>query len=295
MNKSVISIKTMCKSYKDKKVLQSLNWDIAKGDIVALLGKNGAGKSTLLESIMNLREFESGELKIWGKQWKDLEQSQREKIGFVAQDIAGFEWMRVKEFLNYLGSFFPTWDKNYSDELRSRWGIDAMQKVGDLSGGQTQILHVIQAISIKPELLILDEPVAHLDPNMRRKFISELIELSCENETTMVFSSHIISDLERVANRVALLQNGKISMDYEIENLKASIAHLKITADKPLKQSEYFSELKSWNAYAHGATAKLVKPMQQSVDEFIKQSGYTIEATPISLEDWYLEVSNESS
>jgi len=294
MNNSVISIKNMKKSYKDKHVLKDLNWEIEKGDIVALLGKNGAGKSTLIESIMNLRNYQSGELTIWGHQWKDLPQDNRDKIGFVAQDIAGFEWMKVHQFLNYLGSFFPNWDKDYSDELRNRWSIDEKQKVGDLSGGQTQILHVIQAMSIRPELLILDEPVAHLDPNMRRQFISELIELCCENETTVIFSSHIISDLERVANKVALLIDGKIQMNYDIEELKSNIAHLKISSDKPLQQSEYYTQLRNWHAYAGGATAKLVLPMQQSIEEFVNNAPHAIEATPISLEDWYLEVSHES-
>ena len=294
MNNSVISIKNMCKSYKEKQVLKDLNWEIEKGDIIALLGKNGAGKSTLIESIMNLRDHQSGELKIWGNQWKNLPQTRCEKIGFVAQDIAGFEWMRVHEFLNYLGSFFPSYDKAYCDELRSRWDIDAKQKVAELSGGQTQILHVIQAISCNPELLILDEPVAHLDPNMRRKFISELINLCAKNETTIIFSSHIISDLERVANKVALLKDGKIQVNYDIEELKANIAHLKISAEAPLEQSEYYSQLRSWHAYTNGATAKLVVPMQQSIQEFINNAPHEIEATPISLEDWYLEVSHES-
>jgi len=283
----------MDKFYKDKQVLKDLNWEIDKGDIVALLGKNGSGKSTLIESIMNLRNLQSGELKIWGHHWKDLPQEKRDKIGFVAQDIGGFEWMRVKEFLNYLGSFFPSYDKVYCDELRSRWNIDSMQKVAELSGGQTQILHVIQAISIQPELLILDEPVAHLDPNMRRKFISELINLCFEHQTTVLFSSHIISDLERVANKVALLKDGKIQMNYDIEELKANIAHLKISANGPLEQTEYYSELKNWHAYANGATAKLVLPMSQSIEEFINKAPHAIEATPISLEDWYLEVSHE--
>lgn len=294
MSSPIISINNLCKSYKDKKVLDALNWQVEKGDIIALLGKNGAGKSTLLETIMNLREFNGGELSLWGNHWDDLPQLQREKIGFVAQDTVGFEWMRVKEFLTYLGSFFSNWDKPYCEKLRRRWNIDANQKVGDLSGGQTQILHVIQAISIRPELLILDEPVAHLDPVMRRQFISELIELSCENNTTILFSSHIISDLERVANKVALLKDGRIDMNYDIESLKSSIAHLKIMSDKPIEQNEYFSELSNWHAYEHGATAKLIKPMDISIDEFINNSGYNIEYTPISLEDWYLEVNYES-
>ena len=294
MNPAIISIKNMTKSYQEKTVLNSLNWHIQKGDIIALLGKNGAGKSTLLETIMNLRELDSGELRLWDNNWHKLPQNKREKIAFVAQDTAGFEWMRVKDFLTYLGSFFPTWDHQYCDKLRDRWDLDPNQKVGDLSGGQTQILHVIQALSVKPELLILDEPVAHLDPNMRRGFISELIELACEMETTVIFSSHIISDLERVANKVALLNEGTIEFYHEVELLKSSIAHIKIAADEPLEQTDYFAEVVNWRKQTQGATASIVKPMQKSLQDFIKNSPNPIEYIPMSLEDWYLEVSNAS-
>ncbi|MBL4661815.1 MAG: ABC transporter ATP-binding protein [Alcanivoracaceae bacterium] len=295
MNPAIISIKNMTKSYQEKTVLNSLNWQIQKGDIIALLGKNGAGKSTLLETIMNLREFNSGELKLWDKNWHKLAQNKREKIAFVAQDTVGFEWMRVNDFLTYLGSFFPTWNHQYCDKLRDRWDLDPKQKVGDLSGGQTQILHVIQALSVKPELLILDEPVAHLDPSMRRGFISELIELACEIGTTVIFSSHIISDLERVANKVALLKDGQIEFYHEVELLKASIAHVKIAAEKSLEQTEYYANLINWQKHAQGATATIVKPMQQSLQNFIKNAPNSIEYIPMSLEDWYLEVSNASS
>ena len=289
----IISVNEITKSYQQNKILNALNWQIEQGDIIALLGKNGAGKSTILESIMNLREFDSGALTLWGHPWSQLPQSRRDKIGFVAQDTVGFEWMRVQEFLTYLGSFFPSFDQKYCDTLREKWNLDPKKKVGDLSGGQTQILHVIQAFSFRPELLILDEPVAHLDPNMRRQFISELVDLAYDNNSSVIFSSHIISDLERVANKVALLRNGTIEVNHDIEELKSSIAHVKISSDKPLEQSDYYSELINWQSFAHGATATIAKPMQCSLKEFITNSPNTLETTPLSLEDWYLEVSNE--
>lgn len=294
MNPSIISLKNINKSYQGHKVLDNLNWHVQQGEIVALLGKNGAGKSTLLESIMNLRKIDRGELKLWGNRWKNLPQPQREKIAYVAQDTVGFEWMRVDVFLSYLGSFFPSWDEKYCYQLRERWQLDGAKKVGDLSGGQTQILHVIQALSVKPELLILDEPVAHLDPNMRRQFISELVALACDSNITVVFSSHIVSDLERVASKVALLKDGQINISYEIEELKSSIAHLKIAAKGPLQQSPYYSELANWQSHSQGASATVVKPMPTTLESFMQNAPNKIEHTKISLEDWYLEVCNES-
>lgn len=285
----------MIKGYDEGNVISGLNWEINQGDVVALLGRNGSGKTTLLECIMNIRQYESGELKLWGHDWENLSQQKRQKIAFVAQEIIGFEWMKVEDFINYLGGFFPDYDKSYALKLVNDWGLVASKKVGDLSKGQKQILHVIQALSIKPELLILDEPVAHLDPSMRRKFIAELIDLAYENKMTVIFSSHIISDIERVASKVALLKNKKIALEYDIENLKSHISHVKISADEPLIKPAYFSELDRWKTYAHGATAKIIKPLSKNLDDFIKESPNKIECTPMSLEDWYLEVNNESA
>lgn len=292
---SIISISKLNKSYKNNHILKSLNWDIDKGDVVALLGKNGAGKSTLLESIMGLRDIDNGELRLWRSSWLDLKQKQREKVAFVSQDTVGFEWMRVKDFLAYLGNFFIGFDRQYCNELQQRWNLEPKQKVADLSRGQTQILHIIQALSVKPELLILDEPVAHLDPNMRRQFISELKELTSKLNTTVIFSSHIVSDLERVANKVALLKNGKIEHFYEVAELKASIAQVKILSEGLLKQSGVFSEFINWNSQENIATATIVKPLTNTIDEIENINKCRIEIRSLSLEDWYLEISNDTN
>ena len=294
MKKPIISITNLEKSYQSQPVLKSLNWQVEPGDIVALLGRNGAGKSTLLESIMNLRQVNKGEISLWGQNWSALPQSQREKLAFVSQDTSGFEWMRVKDFLTYLGGFFPSWDKLYCEQLQSRWNLNPLKRVGELSGGQAQIMHVIQALSVKPELMILDEPVAHLDPNMRRQFLAELIELSCEHNSTVIFSSHIVSDLERVANKVALLMDGCIAHYYDVEELKSSIAHVKFSSHSPLQQSPEFAEFINWRPMAQGATATIAKPLNQSLEEFKSNCSHPIETMPMSLEDWYLEISHAS-
>lgn len=294
MIKPIISIKHLSKTYDGVNVLNGIEWDVQKGDIVALLGKNGAGKSTLLECIMNIRQFEFGELKIWGYSWNDMPQEKREKIAYVSQEIAGFEWMKVKEYITYLGGFFPSFDQYYANNLMVNWDLYPDKKVKHLSKGQKQILHVIQAFSTKPELLILDEPVAHLDSGMRRKFIAELIDLAYENKTTVLFSSHIISDVERIANQVAILKSKKIEINQDVEQLKLSIGHLKISGNDPLDQTEYYKKLSQWQSYDKGATAKIIQPLDNSIDEYIKNAPNPIEHTPMSLEDWYLEMQNEA-
>ena len=292
MNTPIISISNLTKSYGNHSILDQLNWDVEQGDIVALLGKNGAGKSTLLETIMKLRNPDQGTINVWGRSWDELPQEKKESVGFVAQDIKGYEWMSVKSFLEFLGGFFPTWNREYCDQLRNKWGLPENKRVGDLSGGQSQILHVIHALSIRPELLVLDEPVAHLDPSMRRQFLKELIELSCEIGSTVIFSSHIVSDLERVANKVALLKDGKIEHYHEVEQLKHAIAHVKISANHPIEQAPHFSEMINWQSRHDGATATIAAPLERSLEQLAKETGVTIESLPMSLEDWYLEVNH---
>ncbi len=295
MTQPVISIKNMSKNYDSVNVINGLNWQIQPGEIIALLGNNGAGKTTLMECMMNIRQFETGELKLWGYSWDELPQEYRVKIAYVSQEIQGFEWMKVKDFIVYLGGFFPSFDKQYATSLMYKWNLIPDKQISELSKGQKQILHVIQAFSVKPELLILDEPVAHLDSNIRRKFMAELIDLAYENNTTVIFSSHIISDIERVASKVALVKDKNIAVEYDLDNLKSSIAHLKIAADMPLEQIDYFKEAVNWHSYAQGATAKITQPLSNGLEDFIKHSPYNIEYTPMSLEDWYVEMNSDES
>ena len=292
MNQAVIKIDNVSKSYKDKMVLSNLSAQIKSGQIIGLVGRNGAGKTTLIEALMGLRELDSGEITIWAEALGDLPQKKKELIGFVPQDGIGFEWMKVGQYIEYFGGFFSHWDKQYSDELLRRWNLDKKSRIADLSGGQQQILQVIQALSIKPKLLILDEPVAHLDPNMRRQFLAELVELTCELGTTVLFSTHIISDLERIASHIALLNNGKIEHFYELEELKNNAASLLF--ENEVLDKKRFANLINWQTINSGNKAILVNPEGPTVSAIEKELGFDVQSQPLSLEDWYLEVTNET-
>lgn len=293
MNQTVLELEKVSKTYSDKQVLKSLSAKIEEGQIIGLVGRNGAGKTTLLESIMGLKSIEQGRILIWQQQLGELSESQKQQIGFVPQDGIGFEWMKVADYLNYFGGFFKSWSQNYSEQLVNRWKINKSQRIANLSGGQQQILQVIQALSIQPKLLILDEPVAHLDPNMRRQFLAELVDLTCEFGTTIVFSTHIISDLERVASHIALLENGQIDYYCELEELKQHAAHISFSGQ--LSERREFPELINWTESGNGTNAILARPAKHVLQQLKQRVNTELTVTPISLEDWYLEVTNESN
>ncbi len=217
-----VVVENLHKAFGTQQVLQGVNWNIASGKVIGLLGRNGAGKSTLLECLLGLRESDAGSSRLFGNPVTALDDQTRAKIGYVPQKSDLFEWLTPIQLLNYFKSLYPRWNQAKVDGLMERWGFhgEARDKqISQLSGGQRQRLSIIRALAHDPQLLVLDEPVASLDPVGRRDFLQELIGDVIERDTTVIFSTHILSDLERVALDVAFLQGGKIVLQGPLDEL----------------------------------------------------------------------------
>lgn len=199
--------------------LRGLDWRLHRGQVVGLLGRNGAGKTSLIEALLGLRAPSAGRAKLYGMPAQRPSDAVRAKIGYVPQHSGLFEDLGVQQLLDYFASFYPQWNTAKVDQLLSRWDIPKQQRVGSLSGGQQQRLSIIRALGHEPELLVLDEPVASLDPSARRDFLRELVEQVVERGTTVLFSTHILSDLERVAVEVAFLREGRIALQAPLDEL----------------------------------------------------------------------------
>jgi ABC-2 type transport system ATP-binding protein len=199
--------------------LRGLDWRLHRGQVVGLLGRNGAGKTSLIEALLGLRAPSAGRANLYGMPAQRPSDAVRAKIGYVPQHSGLFEDLGVQQLLDYFASFYPQWNTAKVDQLLSRWDIPKQQRVGSLSGGQQQRLSIIRALGHEPELLVLDEPVASLDPSARRDFLRELVEQVVERGTTVLFSTHILSDLERVAVEVAFLREGRIALQAPLDEL----------------------------------------------------------------------------
>jgi ABC-2 type transport system ATP-binding protein len=202
-----------------QRVLDGLDWAIAPGQVVGLLGRNGAGKTTLIETLLGLREPDAGTARLFGQPAAALDDAARARIGYVPQRSDLFEWLTADQLLAYFRSFYPRWNTAKVEGLVARWDIARDKPIGRLSGGQQQRLSIIRALAHEPELLVLDEPVASLDPAGRRDFLRELVEQVVDRGTTVLFSTHILSDLERVALDVAFLAGGRIALQAPLDEL----------------------------------------------------------------------------
>ena len=221
-----LALQGLTVSFGKQRVLDGLDWTLPAGRVVGLLGRNGAGKTTLIETLLGLREPAAGQAQLLGQPALALGDDARARIGYVPQRSDLFEWMTADQLLAYFRSFYPRWNTAKVDGLMSRWDIARDKTIGKLSGGQQQRLSIIRALAHEPELLVLDEPVASLDPAGRRDFLGELVDQVVDRQTTIVFSTHILSDLERVAVDVAFLSGGKIALHAPLDELLESSVRL---------------------------------------------------------------------
>ena len=157
-------------AFGTQRVLHGLDWSLPTGQVVGLLGRNGAGKTTLLETLLGLREPDAGQALLFGQPSLALSDDARARIGYVPQRSDLFEWLTADQLLAYFRSFYPRWNTAKVDGLMARWDIARDKPIGKLSGGQQQRLSIVRALAHEPELLVLDEPVASLDPAGRRDF-----------------------------------------------------------------------------------------------------------------------------
>lgn len=208
--------------YGSQQVLRGLDWQLLPGQVVGLLGRNGGGKTTLLETLLGLREPAAGTAMLFGQPVASLDDAARARIGYVPQQAELFEWLTPTQLLAYFRSFYPRWNEAKVEGLMSRWDIARDKPIAKLSGGQKQRLSIIRALAHEPDLLVLDEPVASLDPAGRRDFLRELVEQVIDRGTTVVFSTHILSDLERVAFNIAFLSQGRIALQAPLDELLES-------------------------------------------------------------------------
>lgn len=209
------------KQYGRRWALQDCTLSIPSGKVVGLVGPNGAGKTTLLHLAVGLITPTAGTISVLGGR-PGVQPSKLARVGFVAQDTPTYSGLSIADHLRMGAWLNPTWDGGLANRRVEQLGLDPRQKAGSLSGGQRAQVALTLAIAKRPELLLLDEPVAALDPLARREFLQGLMEFVAEQNVTIVLSSHLVADLERVCDFLIVLVNSHVHLDGEIETLLAS-------------------------------------------------------------------------
>ncbi|HET7537241.1 MAG TPA: ABC transporter ATP-binding protein [Candidatus Didemnitutus sp.] len=200
-------------------VLHDLAFSVPEGSVTALLGSNGAGKTTLLKVLMNLLRPSAGSAQVFGVESIRLGERELAQIGYVSENQQVPKWMTVQQLLDYCRPFYPTWDRPLEASLLARFELPVDRKLGELSRGMWMKALLLSSLAYRPRLLIMDEPFSGLDPVVRDDVTQGLLESVRHGETTVLISSHDIEEVERLADRVALLESGRLKFTEATESL----------------------------------------------------------------------------
>src|SRR2546422_5088528 len=222
MNESVISVSDLTRRFGATTALDSVSLSMPRGAVYGLVGANGAGKTTLIKHVLGLLRAESGSVRVFGHDPVADPVGVLSRIGYLSEenDLPG--WMRVDELLRYSRAFYPAWDDAYAEQLRQTFALDPTVKIKNLSKGQKARVGLLIALAHRPELLVLDEPSSGLDPIVRRDILSAIIRTIAHEGRTVLFSSHLLGEVEQVADHVTMINLGRIVLSAPLDAIQES-------------------------------------------------------------------------
>lgn len=294
MVETILNARRLSKSYGEHRVLCDLDLAVPRGAVVGLMGTNGSGKSTLIKCLLGLLRPTSGQSTIFGFDTDDLPPQAKARLGYVPQVVYLYPWMKVRHVIAYTASFYDGWNQAWTDELVARWRVPLEQRVQALSTGQLQTVAIVLALGHRPELLVLDEPVASLDPIARRDFLRSLLEMTADGEQTVLFSTHISSDLERVATHVAILRDGQIAHFSELDDLKDRVKRLRLRSAEELPRS--FAVPGSLHVTVEGDSALIAMSdvTPELIDELRDRWQADVRIEDLNLEEIFVELNSHA-
>lgn len=219
----VLRLNEVRKSFGNLKVLDGLSLAVYPGEVFGFLGRNGAGKSTAIRLLMGITQADAGQIDLFGKPLNSDLIRIRQRIGYVAQDQNMYPWMTPKVLSKFVRGFYPTWDETRYQQLLSDFQLPVKRRIGTFSGGMKAKLALSLALASRPKLLILDEPTAGMDPVARREFLDLVREQTMNDGATTFFSTHLIDEIEAIADRIAIVESGKAVYDGALDPLRNSI------------------------------------------------------------------------
>ena len=222
MNESVVDVSELTRRFGSRTALDSVSLSLSRGAVYGLVGANGAGKTTLIKHVLGLLRAESGSVRVFGLDPVADPVGVLSRTGYLSEenDIPG--WMRVDELIRYSRAFYPAWDDVYAEALRQKFALDPAAKIRNLSKGQKARAGLLIALAYRPELLVLDEPSSGLDPIVRRDILGAVLRTIADEGRTVLFSSHLLEEVEQVADHVTMIHQGTIALSAPLREIKES-------------------------------------------------------------------------
>jgi ABC-2 type transport system ATP-binding protein len=248
----VISVSELTRRFGARTALASVSLSLSRGAVYGLVGANGAGKTTLIKHILGLLRADSGSVRVFGHDPVTDPVAVLSRIGYLSEenDVPG--WMRVDELIRYSRAFHRAWDDAYAEELRQTFALDPTAKIKSLSKGQKARAGLLIALAYRPELLVLDEPSSGLDPIVRRDILGAVIRTIADEGRTVLFSSHLLEEVEQVADHVTMISQGRVVLSAPLDDIKESHRCLTVRFAEPRREPPALAGVLRWQGTGTG-------------------------------------------
>jgi ABC-2 type transport system ATP-binding protein len=290
-NDAVVEIAGLHKSFGDVRAVDGVDLTVGRGHIVGLLGANGCGKTTLMRHLIGHCLPDEGTCRTLGCDTADLGANELSRIGYVHQEGRLLGWLKVQSMIDYVAAYYPNWDRAMERQLMEQAKLTPDARVSTLSPGQRQRLSVILALCFHPELLILDEPAAGMDPLARIDFLELLVTQLQDENRTILISSHILSDVEKIMDQVVILDAGKVLRDCSLDELRGEFTNLRIVSpERDLPETLPLPGIVRERRERRQAEVIVQRLDQEALNAFVRESGSDVQIGAVPLDECYRHV-----
>jgi ABC-2 type transport system ATP-binding protein len=280
----LVEIEALSRRYGSTLALDNVSLQAEVGLVYGLVGANGAGKTTLIKHLLGLLRPHRGTVRVFGLDPVRDPVAVLRRVGYLSEQRDLPEWMRLEELLRYTQAYHPSWDQAYAERLLEDFGLDRGKKFSDLSQGMRAQAGLVVAVAHRPELLVLDEPSSGLDVVVRQDILVDIVRTVVEDGRTVIFSSHLLDEVERMCDHVTVLHEGRVAVQGPVDEVRATHRVSQVRFPKPLESTPHVEgalsiagDGRSWSIIHTSALESLREAVAQSRGEIIESRTATLE------------------
>jgi len=291
MSDAVIQTTRLKKTFRNLTAVDSLDLAVPRGSVYGFIGRNGAGKTTTIKMMLGLLTPTDGQATVLGLDSQRQSLDIRRKVGYVPERHDMYRWMTVAELMWFIKPFYPTWDDAECQRLLKHFELDPSKKIKELSKGMVAKVGLTLALAHRPEILILDEPTGGLDAIVRREFLESIVNLVEEGGRTVFISSHLLADVERVADHVAVIEGGKLIAQEPLKSLKDRVRQMRLRFTATVPERIELDGLLNAKRHNHEWVITVSNFVPELPDQLKQRLGaQAVEMVDLSLEDVFVEI-----
>jgi ABC-2 type transport system ATP-binding protein len=288
MEHTVVDVKELSRAFAQKTALDRVSFRATPGQVYGLVGSNGAGKTTLIKHLLGLLRATTGSVRVFGLDPVRDPVGVLGRIGYLSEERELPEWMSIDELMRYTQAYHPSWDAAYARELLETFALDPRKKIKELSKGMRAQAGLIAAVAHRPELLILDEPSSGLDVVVRRDILDAVVRAVADDGRTVIFSSHLLDEVERMSDHVTLMHQGRVALSGVLDEVRREYQRSRVRFPEQFEQAPVLDTALMMEGGGRSWSVVHCGPLERFRQSVSARGGEIIESRDATLEEIFL-------